>query len=425
MKSTKLYQAIALASMSWILGGTAHAQTAKTYTVPVVVHVIASSNNEVMSSMTETRITAAIARTNSLFQGTLTAGSLDGFGSLQGHGDIEFKLAKKTPTGAATNGIDYIINSSYATNSGNNIPSLTAKYNWDSTKYLNIYVLESVFSGSTVTGVAYLPSSKANDASYNAVLLHYKAVGGVGSTAQQPLWAKYEGVMAHEIGHSMNLKHTYGDSNNTGVSCGDDGISDTIVTDGYYEDGSKTSTTHYTPAGMSGCGSSHYTNVENVMDYGRYQTMFTNGQITMVSNTLASATWGRNKLWTAQNLIDTGVNSGSTTPTPSTPTTLVSGVAQTVPAISADGNKMYQIVLPAGKSSLTVTLSPATGATGDADLYLKLGTAPSRTVYDRRSWSNTNTENVSVTSPAAGTYYIMVDSYGIATSGVTIKAVVQ
>ncbi|MBC3874067.1 M43 family zinc metalloprotease [Undibacterium flavidum] len=423
MKSGKLYQALALASMATLFGSAAQAQTTKTYTIPVVVHVIASSNNTVISSMTQTRIEAALARTNSLFQGTLTAGTLDGFGSLQGHGSIEFKLAKKTPTGAATTGIDYIINSNYATNAGNTIPSLTANYNWDSNKYLNIYVLESVFSGSSVTGVAYLPSSKANDNSYNAVLLHYKAVGGVGSTAQQPLWAKYEGVMAHEIGHSMNLKHTFGDSNNPGDSCGDDGISDTVITDGLYEDGTKTSTTHYTPAGMSGCGTSHYTNVENVMDYGRYQTMFTNGQITMVSNTLASATWGRNKLWSAQNLIDTGVNSGSTTPSPAV--TLVSGVAQTVPAISVDGNKLYQIVLPAGKSSLTVTLSPGSGATGDADLYLKLGSAPSRTVYDRRSWSNTNTENVAVTSPAAGTYYIMVDSYGVATSGVTIKAVVQ
>ena len=51
------------------------------------------------------------------------------------------------------------------------------------------------------------------------------------------------------------------------------------------------------------------------------------------------------------------------------------------------------------------------GGTGDADLYVKKGSAPSTSSYDCRPYTSGNTETCDMSSFGVGTYYIMVFGY--------------
>jgi hypothetical protein len=98
--------------------------------------------------------------------------------------------------------------------------------------------------------------------------------------------------------------------------------------------------------------------------------------------------------------------------------TLTNGVP--VPNLSGATNAQsnYSIAVPAGQTSLVVTIS---GGTGDADLYVRAGSAPTLTTYDCRPYITGNSETCSFTNPAAGTWYIMLNGY-TAYSGVTLTA---
>jgi uncharacterized protein YkwD len=78
----------------------------------------------------------------------------------------------------------------------------------------------------------------------------------------------------------------------------------------------------------------------------------------------------------------------------------------------------YAIDVPAGATALRIAIS---GGTGDADLYVKLGAPPTRTSYDYRPYLNGNTETVTPSPIAAGTYFIMLRAYATF-SGVTLTA---
>ncbi|MEP6510927.1 MAG: pre-peptidase C-terminal domain-containing protein, partial [Dokdonella sp.] len=97
---------------------------------------------------------------------------------------------------------------------------------------------------------------------------------------------------------------------------------------------------------------------------------------------------------------------------------LTSGVPVTgVSAALNSWSTTYTIVVPSGKTNLTVTTS---GGTGDGDLYVRLGSAPTTTTYDCRPYLTGNNESCSIT-PTAGTYYIRVYGYSAA-AGITLKA---
>ncbi|MCB9683737.1 MAG: M4 family metallopeptidase [Alphaproteobacteria bacterium] len=83
-----------------------------------------------------------------------------------------------------------------------------------------------------------------------------------------------------------------------------------------------------------------------------------------------------------------------------------------------NGEQRWTVDVPAGTSSLTVRI---TGGTGDADLYLKKGSAPTTSSYDCRPYKNGNEETCTVTNPASGTYHIMLRAYA-AYTGVHLTA---
>jgi PKD repeat protein len=89
-------------------------------------------------------------------------------------------------------------------------------------------------------------------------------------------------------------------------------------------------------------------------------------------------------------------------------TVLSNGVAVTG-LTATTGNKLnYTMVVPAGATNLKFVTS---GGSGDGDLYVKFGSAPTTSSYDCRSWASGNAETCSITTAQAGTYYVMINAY--------------
>lgn len=74
--------------------------------------------------------------------------------------------------------------------------------------------------------------------------------------------------------------------------------------------------------------------------------------------------------------------------------------------------------VPAGTSSLTIVMS---GGTGDADLYVRFGSAPTTSSYTCRPYKDGNDETCTFTNPQAGTWFVNVRGY-TAFSGVSLVA---
>ena len=85
---------------------------------------------------------------------------------------------------------------------------------------------------------------------------------------------------------------------------------------------------------------------------------------------------------------------------------------------SAGTELRYTIDVPAGASNLNFTIA---GGSGDADLYVRFGSAPTTGSYDCRPYLGGNNESCPVSSPQAGTYHVMVRGY-TTFSGVTLTA---
>jgi PKD repeat protein len=89
-------------------------------------------------------------------------------------------------------------------------------------------------------------------------------------------------------------------------------------------------------------------------------------------------------------------------------TVLSNGVAVTG-LTATTGNKLnYTMVVPAGATGLKFVTS---GGSGDGDLYVKFGSAPTTSSYDCRSWATGNAETCNIATAQAGTYYVMVNAY--------------
>ena len=83
---------------------------------------------------------------------------------------------------------------------------------------------------------------------------------------------------------------------------------------------------------------------------------------------------------------------------------------------STGSEKLYTLVVPAGATNLTFTTS---GGTGDADMYVRLGSAPTDTTYNCRPYKTGNAETCTFAAPTAGTYYVRLKAYSTF-SGVTL-----
>ena len=104
--------------------------------------------------------------------------------------------------------------------------------------------------------------------------------------------------------------------------------------------------------------------------------------------------------------------------TPPPTGTVVLNVALPSQAVNTTSST-YSVTVPAGTTSLVFNIA---GGTGDADMYVRLGAAPTTTTYTCRPYTGGNAETCTFTNPTAGSvYYVNVRAYA-AYSGVTLKA---
>jgi PKD repeat protein len=260
------------------------------YIVPVVFHIIHNYGPENISNE---QVHDAMRILNLDFQklNADTALVKDEFKSIIGNANFEFRLAQKAPDGSCTNGIirvaslETYVGANYSNNS-----STSSLSRWPREKYLNIWVVNSMEDG--VAGYTYRPPN----ASYNldGIMMRYDYTGSIGTGT-----LGRSRILTHEVGHWINLAHTWGNSNtpqDPNNCTGDDGVDDTPNTIGWRS------------CNLNGesCGS--LDNVENYMDYAYCYKMFTAGQAARMRTAMQSTVAQRNNLWTTTNLNATGTN---------------------------------------------------------------------------------------------------------------------
>lgn len=201
---------------------------------------------------------------------------------------VEFRLARKDPQGNCTRGITRTV--SPLTHVGDQ--EMKELIQWPPTRYLNVWVCAYA---NGAAGYAVYPATAANSPQRDGIVLRHDYVGSIGTGS-----VSRSRTFTHEIGHWANLRHVWGNSNDPGLpeNCGmDDNVADTPNSIGW------------TTCLLSGasCGEP-LNNVENYMEYSGCRRMFTNGQGARMLAALNSSVAGRNQLWSASNLLSTGVS---------------------------------------------------------------------------------------------------------------------
>ena len=97
---------------------------------------------------------------------------------------------------------------------------------------------------------------------------------------------------------------------------------------------------------------------------------------------------------------------------------LENGVAVTNLSAASGQALMFTLDVPEASTNLRFVMS---GGSGDADLYIKYGSAPTASLYDCRPYLYGNNETCSITNVQSGTYYVTIHAY-TAFSGVSLVA---
>ncbi|MEX2483841.1 MAG: M43 family zinc metalloprotease [Brumimicrobium sp.] len=260
------------------------------YTIPVVFHIIHEGGPENISNE---QVEDCIRVMNEDYQKLNSdAGNVQSeFLSIVADAEIEFKLARKDPNDNCTNGITRTFSS--ATNDGNRVSVVQNEHGyWPGDEYLNVFVAADIGGAA---GYTYRPSGWIGDAMGNGIHVIHNYVGSIGTSS-----IGTSRTMTHEVGHWLDLPHTWGDSNNPGVASNcteDDGINDTPNTEGW------------TSCNLQGTTcDGNKDNVENYMEYSYCSKMFTLDQKARMHAALNDDVAGRDNLHTTQNLNNTGVN---------------------------------------------------------------------------------------------------------------------
>jgi PKD repeat protein len=192
------------------------------YTIPVVFHIIHNFGPE---NIPNENIYNQVAILNRDYQklNADTSVVVDAFRSKIANCGFQFKLATIDPMGNCTNGIDRIV--SPLTNIGSDIAKLNP---WPRHKYLNVWVVNNMEDG--VAGYAFYPSAVADPFSAwrDGIIIRYNYIGSL-----SPASPGLSRALTHEIGHWLDLSHTWGNTNDPEVECGDDNVEDTPPTAGH------------------------------------------------------------------------------------------------------------------------------------------------------------------------------------------------
>lgn len=124
---------------------------------------------------------------------------------------VRFVLARRTPDGSATNGIERRITTrTFTQNTINDLKStaLGGLDPWDVTKYLNIWC--ATFSDNLL-GIATFPFTNSASIGPQGVAIHLLTLGANPCHNYSPIYNE-GATLSHEVGHYLYLWHTFGDN---------------------------------------------------------------------------------------------------------------------------------------------------------------------------------------------------------------------
>lgn len=257
-----------------------------TYVIPIVFHIIHNNGPE---NISDEQIYDAVRVLNEDFN-KLNADwtqTHPDFIDLVADIGIEFRLARKDPQGNCTKGITRT--QSTLTNDGTQ--AMKNLIQWPRNRYLNVWIAASA---NGAAGYTLIPSSVNNWPAADGIVQLHSYTGSIGTSNVQR-----SRTLTHEVGHWLNLRHTWGPTNNPGLDSNcdsDDNVADTPNTRGW------------TSCNVNGISCGTLDNVQNYMDYSYCYRMFTEGQRTRMLAALNSGTAQRSSLWQSSNLTFTGVN---------------------------------------------------------------------------------------------------------------------
>jgi hypothetical protein len=225
-------------------------------TIPVVFHVV---YNTAEQNVSNAAIAAQLKVLNDDYRKLNAGGQTDV--------EVQFVMAKRTPSGAATTGIERRF-STYSFSTGTS--TIDVKFlskgglnAWDATKYLNFWVCN--LSGGLL-GYATFPTSLATQPQSDGVVCLYSSLPG-GSAAPYNLGR----TATHEVGHWLGLYHTFQGGCAANATTGGDLVADTPA---------EKSAAFGCPTGRNTCTSAGVDPINNYMDYTDDSCMnsFTAGQ---------------------------------------------------------------------------------------------------------------------------------------------------
>src|SRR6218665_158105 len=192
------------------------------YVIPIVFHIIHQNGPE---NIPDANIFDQVAILNRDYRklNADTATVVDAMKPLIADSYVELRLRQIDPNGNCTNGIDRIY--SHKTNSADDYSKLNG---WPRDKYLNVWTVKTI-GDAGVAGYAYYPSAVSGPLfPVDGVLILHDYIGSL-----SPSSASHSRALTHEIGHYLNLQHTWGNTNDPNVACGDDQVTDTPPTKGH------------------------------------------------------------------------------------------------------------------------------------------------------------------------------------------------
>lgn len=188
--------------------------------IPIVFHVVGTAAHQAYAS--ERAIQRQVDVLNMRFGG-LNADSADipdHFKNLFGHSHIRFALARRTPTGAATNGIERRVSTASFTSGTVNNLKRTASGGldqWNGDNYFNVWIANFTDG---LLGIATFPNM--GDPTLQGVCIGISTLDEVCNNPDPTITGVFDkGItLVHEAGHYFYLYHIWGDD--SGACSGDD-----------------------------------------------------------------------------------------------------------------------------------------------------------------------------------------------------------
>lgn len=233
-----------------VTGGSGSSSTLSTnstvpvITIPVIVHILYHTSAE---NISDAQVQSQIDVLNADYQ-KMNADTMEippNYRSLAANCGFRFGLALQDSNGQSITGIvrKYTDAASFTIDDGIKSAAAGGDDAWDRDRYLNVWV------GNLTGGLLGYSSIVGGPKATDGVVVLYTAFGTTG-TAAAPF--NRGRTMTHEVGHWLNLIHTWGDD-----SCGNDEVADTPPQEG---------PDYGNPSGVIlSCGNAPYGNL--YMDY--------------------------------------------------------------------------------------------------------------------------------------------------------------